>query len=227
MKEKPICQNCKSEPILYGMVKEKQRYYCKKCRRTFTNPTIERKNAYTITEIDDIFEKYRKSLRTVKEIAKEFGVAPSTIYRWIADYQSTSPLRKANKFTKIHDSKKEIDSIIDDFNEVFPSLELNFPIKKFQFRILPSKIILFVIPRKGARRMIANKRIWVMSIEITDKSYLFICNKLPGIDSKYRDYLSKSFLEKLINKEIKNYICEMLDWKRSIKEKKAKEDSNP
>jgi transposase len=85
------CKNCKCKDVIKsGIVREKQRYRCKKCRHNFvegdgrTNEKIAAKKAMCVL-------LYSVGGASFNGLAKIFNTWPSLVYRWIVEAGAKLP----------------------------------------------------------------------------------------------------------------------------------------
>src|SRR3989344_1099839 len=83
------CKFCKSESIIkYGKEKDKQKYFCKSCKKSFTNPDNLKGMWYDKKIINRVLDLFYQglSLRLIRQhLTDYFSLTPavSTIYNWI------------------------------------------------------------------------------------------------------------------------------------------------
>lgn len=93
MKRKVRCTYCRSnDTILFGRVKEKQRFYCKECDRTFTLDKKEKKDMHALKH--EAFRLYTGDseihdgpLTSARKIAALIGVNRTYIARWLTQWK--------------------------------------------------------------------------------------------------------------------------------------------
>ena len=103
------CKFCKSESIIkYGIDNNKQKYFCKSCKKSFTNPDNLKGMWYNKTIINRVLDLFYQglSLRLIRQHLKDyFNLSPavSTIYNWVVTFGKKAK-ETVNKF-KVNLSK--------------------------------------------------------------------------------------------------------------------------
>lgn len=86
------CKYCDDKKVIrYGIVRAKQRYFCKKCHRCFSNPKSLKNTRHDRNTINKVLDLYYSglSLRTIVTYLKvnhNIKVSHTTIWRWIIHY---------------------------------------------------------------------------------------------------------------------------------------------
>ena len=95
MENNTICKYCQSENVIkYGSYKGVQRYYCKDCKRKFSNPDAIPKMQYATSKVSDAINMYYEGM-SLKEIRRNFIQQHND---YISD---VSALNWVNRFSKL------------------------------------------------------------------------------------------------------------------------------
>ena len=100
------CFLCLGEVVKNGLSKtKKQQFYCKPCKKSFTDGIEEKKS-----KKQQVLEE-SKAFQSLREIAKNHSVAPSTILKWIKRANSSANLTfKNDDVIKLNNLKDFISS---------------------------------------------------------------------------------------------------------------------
>lgn len=96
------CKHCQSaDTVAYGKVRDKQRYYCNKCKRTFgenKKKVVDMKTAkrhailFYTGEVEG-----RPAAKTCREIALYLNVNRTYVARWLKEYKAQEEERRRRR----------------------------------------------------------------------------------------------------------------------------------
>jgi putative transposase len=98
------CKFCQSNNVIkYGTYKGNQQYYCKDCKRKFSNPDAIPKMQYSTSKIADALNMYYEGLSLLeirRNLIQQHGdyISDATIFNWIGRFTDLA-IKEAKKYT--------------------------------------------------------------------------------------------------------------------------------
>lgn len=111
----PICPRCQTEKVIKsGVVQDRQRYHCKKCKYYFTVNKLGKQidNYYVIKALQLYIEGV-----SYREIERILGVSHVSVMNWVKKYRITAPENTEYRPTyKVFNHKELIEHLQESTN---------------------------------------------------------------------------------------------------------------